>query len=155
MCCDGSLFHTVRLQPRDSAKALAALGLKLKRKRGLDVILQPCPAFGETGCSIYLSRPERCRLFECRQLRAVLAEELPESAAAGKIAEARERIAQIEQLLKALGEKYAKGPLSVRVEKALAAPVDPDDDACEQLRSELLLKFGELDDLLDREFRVH
>ena len=69
MCCNGVMFHRVRLQPADSPKELAALGLKLKRKRGQHYLLQPCPAFQGTHCSIYASRPERCRLFECRQLQ--------------------------------------------------------------------------------------
>ena len=34
LCCNGVVFHTVRLQPGDSAKSVAALGLKLKRKQG-------------------------------------------------------------------------------------------------------------------------
>ena len=33
LCCNGVMFHTVKLQPNDSAPALAALGLKLKRKQ--------------------------------------------------------------------------------------------------------------------------
>jgi hypothetical protein len=56
MCCNGVIFHRVRLQVADSPKELAALGLKLKRKRGQHYFLQPCPAFRETHCSIYASR---------------------------------------------------------------------------------------------------
>jgi cell division initiation protein len=46
-------------------------GLKLKRKNRQDYILQPCPAYRDAQCSIYLQRPERCRLFECQQLKRV------------------------------------------------------------------------------------
>src|ERR1700761_8357592 len=82
MCCNGTMFHTVLLQPSDSARALAALGLKLKRrKNGKNYLLQPCPAFRGSHCSIYAARPERCRLFECRQLRQVAAGEISEATA--------------------------------------------------------------------------
>ena len=64
LCCNGVMFHTVQLQPGDSAKELAALGLKLKRKQGRHFILQPCPAFQNSQCSIYAARPERCGRFE-------------------------------------------------------------------------------------------
>ena len=85
LCCNGVMFHTVKLQPADSAKELAALGLKLKRKKGNHYILQPCPAFCGSHCSIYESRPERCRLFECRQLKSVAAGEITEDAALDRI----------------------------------------------------------------------
>lgn len=57
LCCNGVMFHTVRLQPGDVPPELAALGLKLKRKQRGDLILQPCPAYREERCSIYAQRP--------------------------------------------------------------------------------------------------
>ena len=103
LCCNGVMFHTVRLQPADSAKALAALGLKLKRKKGHDYILQPCPAFRGEQCSIYTARPERCRLFECRQLQRLAAGEITEAAALETIRDVQQRVAHLYALLAQAG----------------------------------------------------
>src|SRR5450759_2248587 len=131
MCCNGAMFHRVRLQPADSPKELAALGLKLKRKRGQHYLLQPCPAFQGTHCSIYASRPERCRLFECRQLQRVNAGEITEAMALEKIREVKRRVGEVNDFLGQTGETTdLRKPLMKRCEKVLSEPLDPaaDDD---------------------------
>ena len=152
LCCNGVMFHTVRLQPGDSAKALAALGLKLKRKKGHDYILQPCPAFRESQCSVYAARPERCRLFECRQLRRVAAGETTEAAALERIRDVQQRVENIGALLAAAGTTDAKRPLAKRCEKILAEP--PADQAAITLRADIAHAMRELDAALDRDFRL-
>jgi len=155
MCCDGVMFHTVHLKPRDSAKDLAALGLKLKRKRGQNYILQPCPAYRESCCSIYAARPERCRLFECRQLRRLAAGEISETMARKKIDAARQLVAEISALLLRTGSTNAKHPLSKRCETAMAVPLDPSSDsATVKTRHQLTQAMRELDALLDQDFRI-
>jgi Fe-S-cluster containining protein len=66
LCCDGSLFGRVSLQPEEAEPA---------RKLHLRVIAsgkafdQPCVALeADAGyrCSIYLERPLACRTFACR-----------------------------------------------------------------------------------------
>jgi hypothetical protein len=67
MCCDGSLFGRVPLEPDEVQGA---------RKNHLPVLAsgqgfeQPCPALagaeGESGCSVYAERPRACRRFVCR-----------------------------------------------------------------------------------------
>ena len=146
------MFHTVRLQPGDSAKALAALGLKLKRKKGHDYILQPCPAFRGEQCSIYTARPERCRLFECHQLQRVNAGEITEAAALEKIRDVQQRVAHLDELLAQAGTTNAKRPLAKRCEKILAEP--PADQAASTLRQEIADALRDLDALLDRDFRL-
>ena len=149
------MFHTVRLQPGDSAKELAALGLKLKRKKGQNYILQPCPAYQESQCSIYASRPERCRFFECRQLQRVAAGEITEAMALEQILKVQRRVAQVNELLARAGRTNAKKPLSKRCEQILAEPFDASSDqATVELRSQLSLAMQELDALLDQEFRL-
>ena len=155
MCCNGVMFHTVKLQPADSAKALAALGLKLKRKKGANFILQPCPQYRASQCSIYAVRPERCRLFECRQLKLVAAGEITEAMAREKIDEARRRVAQVNELLQASGPTDTKRPLSKRCEKIMAEPLDATaDQAAVSLRSELTRAMSELETLLNEDFRI-
>jgi len=155
LCCNGVLFHTVQLQPGDSAKELAALGLKLKRKQGHHYILQPCPAFKESGCSIYTSRPTRCRLFECRQLQRVEAGEITETMALEKIREVRRRVAELDELLERAGGTNRKRPLSKRFEKSLAEPIEAlTEPAALVLRKRLTLAKQELDLILNQEFRI-
>ena len=155
LCCNGVMFHTVRLQPADSAKELAALGLKLKRKKGAHYILQPCPAWQDSQCSIYAARPERCRLFECRQLQRVATGETTEAAALEKIRDVQSRVAHLEALLARAGRTDAKKPLTKRCEKILAEPLDAtsDPDAL-ALRKALTRAMQELNAMLDADFRL-
>lgn len=155
MCCSGVLFHYVRLQPADSPKALAALGLKLKRKRRQDCILQPCPAYREACCSIYEERPERCRVFECRPLQQVATGTITETAAQEKITEAAKLVAHVESLLHQCGATNRKHPLSKRCETAMAEPLDASsDEAMVQMRTRLSHAMQKLDALLDLDFRI-
>jgi Fe-S-cluster containining protein len=155
LCCNGVMFHTVRLQPNDSPQELAALGLKLKRKKRQDYILQPCPAYRDAQCSIYLHRPERCRLFECRQLQRLEAGEITEAMAMEKIREVQQRAAQLDELSRRPDGSQRKGPLSKRCETALAEPFDATTHP-ELLgqREELARQLAELDAILDEDFRL-
>lgn len=148
------MFHTVRLQPADSAKALAALGLKLKRKKGAHYIFQPCPGLRQTQCSIYDVRPERCRLFACRQLQRVAAGETSEAAAREKIREVQQRVTHIDSLLAQAGTTDPKRPLAKRCEKIMAEPLDASaDQATVALRDQIAHAMQELEAILDRDFR--
>jgi uncharacterized protein len=155
LCCNGVIFHTVRLQPGDVPRALQALGLKLKRKHRADYILQPCPAYRDAQCSIYEQRPERCRLFECRQLQRVGTGEITEAMALEKIREVQRRAAQLDSLSRRADGSLRKGPLSRRCETALAEPFDVTQhpELAEQ-REDLARGLAELDAMLDEDFRL-
>ncbi len=148
------MFHTVRLQASDVPSALTALGLKLKRKRGHDCILQPCPAYRGSRCSIYAARPERCRIFECRQLKRLAAGEITEAVALGAIQEVQRRVSEIDALLNRAGRTNSKKPIAIRCEKIMAEPVDFSDPEMAALRQDLASAMEELDATLDRDFRV-
>ena len=155
LCCNGVLFHTVRLQPGDSPKELAALGLRLKRKKRQQIILQPCPAWQNSQCSIYAQRPERCRLFECRQLKRVASGEITEAAALEKIRDVRGRVGYLNTLLHRAGGTNERKPLSKRCEKVMAEPLDASSDpATVELRTALTQAMEELDAILDQDFRI-
>ena len=165
LCCNGAMFHQVRLQPADSAKSLAAVGMMLKHKRGLSFIQQPCCCFkpvklpGEGAkpcqCSIYAARPERCRVFECRQLALVESAEISEAAAMTTILEAKRLEAEVEELLARTGNKNRKLPLVVRCERVLEAPADPGWNAeMLTLREQLRESMRTLSLMLNRDFRV-
>ena len=155
LCCNGVMFHTVKMQFSDSPKELTALGLKLKRKQGAHYLLQPCPAFCGTHCSIYDSRPERCRVFECQQLMRLAAGGTTEAVALERIREVQRRVGELEGLLQKSGKTDSKRALSKRYEKVTAEPLtalsDPETVA---LRERLTRVMRELELMLDREFRM-
>ena len=155
MCCNGVMFHIVRLQPADSPRKLAALGLKLKRKKGQSHIIQPCPAHRDSRCSIYEGRPERCRVFECRQLQRVAAGEITEAMAREKIGEAVQLVAELNALLLRAGGTNVKRAIFKRCEQAMAEPLDPSsDEAAVEIRNRIRRVKQELNALLDLEFRI-
>lgn len=123
MCCNGVLFHSVNLQKGDSSRQIASLGMKLRKKKGVEFFLQPCSMHSENGggctCTIYDQRPLRCRLFNCKQLLGVDSGTTTEAAAMGKIQEARTRVVQVNELIGQLGESNLNRSLSHRVAHAL------------------------------------
>lgn len=154
MCCNGVLFEIVLLEPNDSAKRLAAAGLKLKHKKRKHYIQQPCPAYKGAQCCIYDERPERCRKFECRQLIGMRKGEITEAQALEKIHEALTRVSQVEQLFRLAGESNPNRPLIKRYDKIMEQPIDASHDPqAAVLRAELTRVMQELEELLKRDFR--
>jgi hypothetical protein len=147
MCCNGDLFHSVELQPGDFPRALSAAGLKIKRKAGREYFLQPCPAYQECRCAIYDRRPARCRLFKCRQLLRVTADESAESSALEMIGEARILVARVNALISLLAETNPNRALAKRCANALTT------SDWTPLHDELQSTMHALETLLDREFR--
>lgn len=148
MCCDGSLFHSVLLQPGDSARTLTSLGLKTRRKKGREFFLQPCPAYRGCHCAIYAQRPNRCRLFNCRQLLRIATGGTTEAAALEKIAGARELVGRVNKLISQVAETNPNRALAQRCANALT------NSGRTMLHDELESAMRELDSLLDTEFRV-
>ena len=148
------MFHKVRLLSKDSPPELTSLGLRIIYKRGEKFSVQPCPAYREAHCTIYEQRPERCRLFECRQLRLVASGEISETQALDKIREVVERVARVNELLQECGKTNLKKPLTKRYEKITAEPVDPTSDPTIIARREELTRLmQELDALIETDFR--
>jgi len=151
MCCDGVLFHAVVLQPGDSPRALAALGLKVKRRQGAQFFHQPCRAHGDGSCAIYAQRPQRCRLFACRQLLGVAADEITEAAALEKIRAARVHVSRVNALLERVAETNPRRALAQRYANAMTGPAE---GAVAEARAELAVAMRELEALLARDFRT-
>ena len=150
LCCNGAMFHKVILQPGDSAHELRALGLKIKRKKGQFTMSQPCSAYCEGQCSIYAQRPQRCRLFECRQLLRLAQGEITESAAMEKIQDALRKLALVSELLAQAGETNVERPLSKRCD-AITADAE---NHTPEFRAALAQAMTDFDALLDQDFRI-
>ena len=147
------MFHRVQVHASDSPRDLVALGLKLKRKHQEQFILQPCPAYEGVQCGIYRQRPERCQLFECRQLKGVAAGEISESTALQKIREVMQRVDRLNGLIHKAGKTDPKKPLSKCYEKVTAEPVDITCDKAVELRNQLALAMQELQEMIEKDFR--
>ncbi len=153
MCCNGVLFHGMAVQPEDSLRALAAKGLRAKRRDGELQFQQPCPAHDGNCCRIYAERPQRCRVFACRQLEGVFNGEILESAAMEKILEAKRRSDRVRELLEMLGDDRKIRPLATRCAGVFTPPLDPSPHA-EALRAELRGAMTALEEMLAKDFRT-
>jgi len=148
MCCDGTLFHSVVLQEGDSARALGALGLKIKHRGGTPHFLQPCAAHQSARCTIYDQRPARCRLFHCRQLQRLSAGETTEAAALEKIQPARRRVDHVDTLIRRLAETNPHRALAQRCANALTTAEQT------PTHHELAAAMQDLETLLAADFRA-
>ncbi|MCX6963089.1 MAG: YkgJ family cysteine cluster protein [Verrucomicrobia bacterium] len=153
MCCNGVLFHGMAVQPEDSLRALAAKGLRARRRDGELQFQQPCPAHDGNCCRIYAERPQRCRAFDCRQLLAVSAGQITEAQAMEKIQEARRRSDRVRELLEMLGDDRKIRPLVTRCAGIFTPPLDPSPHA-EALRAELRGAMTALEEVLAKDFRT-
>jgi len=155
MCCDGVLFHTVELQAGENPRQLSALGLKLRRKKGVEFFLQPCSAHreenGACSCTIYAQRPARCRIFNCRQILAVEAGSLSEADAMEKIRNARVQVASVNELIARLGESNPARSLAHRAANALTLA---EGAVRTPLHDELDAAMRGLEAFLTKEFRI-
>ena len=155
MCCDGVLFHSVELQSGDQPRKLSALGLRIRKQKGVEYFLQPCSAHrevsGKCSCLIYEDRPARCRNFDCRQLRGVLTGEVTEEVALEKIRSAREQVAQVNALMGQIAETNPNRSLAHRVANALTLPKGAEQTP---LHDELKVAMENLEAFLAKDFRV-
>ena len=154
MCCNGVMFHTVRLQSSDSAQELKALGIRIQYKKKGSFFNQPCSAFKENACSIYAQRPSRCRLFECQQLTRLTADEITETEALEKIQELHRKVDCFQQLIDQSGGANSKKPINKQYEKIIAEPLDTSaDPKLLRTRAELTQTFHDLNEFLNQHFR--
>lgn len=152
-CCNGVLFADVELQRGDEADRLQALGVKLFAKGGKRRFAQPCACFDGRLCGIYTNRPERCRTFECRLLKRVIAGELAADAALKSITTATRAANVVRRRVRALGETDETRPLSHRYARIMAQPIDfGGDESVIKGRSELMLAVDRLAKILERDF---
>lgn len=93
LCCDGSLFSHVGLEPEDVAK-LKALGIPTRTLRsGTEVLPQKCCALKGRDCQIYLDRPKSCAAYQCLLADALDAKEVTLEEAQATVVKAQRLIA--------------------------------------------------------------
>ncbi len=118
LCCDGTLFHHVKLGAGDDPRALRANGMNLLASRARPPIRrlpQPCAALcADRSCRIYARRPTQCRTFECRVFQDLTAGRITAQAAMLLVRRARRWADRARQLLRRLGGGDEHRPLSER-----------------------------------------
>jgi uncharacterized protein len=120
LCCDGTLFKDVQLQPSDDAARLKGIGLPLSVSHSTSSLkfAQPCPALGvDCRCRIYRDRPGYCRQFECGLFKAVANRDLELSDGLRLVRTARRGAAKVRLLLHKLGDDDGHLPLSRRFQR--------------------------------------
>lgn len=118
MCCDGSLFDGVQLEPGEDAARLKALGLPVRVSRAKVPIArfpQPCAALcADRTCRVYRDRPHQCRVFECGVYKKAKAGELDHAAAMRWVKKGRRLSDRVSRLLHELGETDNRRSLGER-----------------------------------------
>ena len=133
LCCDGTIFADLKLQPGDSTAPFAllesppsthegqqptgssaAIAEAFSRPGRATKIRQPCIAFDGCRCRIYPQRPKHCREFECLLLHGLKAGRVEKPAALEIIRTARQRADKVWRLLRELGDVDEESALSVR-----------------------------------------
>ncbi|MBA4137851.1 MAG: hypothetical protein C0518_11085 [Opitutus sp.] len=118
MCCDGTLFDGVQLEPGDDAPRLQALGLPVKSFRARQPIVrfpQPCAALcADRTCRLYADRPRQCRTFECKMFKEARAGRIDYAAALRVVEKTRRQADKARRLLGKLGDTEEQRSLGER-----------------------------------------
>lgn len=112
MCCDGTLFTHVSLQPAE-AEALQQRALPtVRRADGSPALAQHCAALAGDGrtCTVYADRPASCRRYHCQLFAALAEKEVSLDEALAVVDEARARVDAVGE---ALGPAAPEEPRSV------------------------------------------
>ncbi len=118
LCCDGTLFDGVQLEPGDDAKRLKSLGLPVAFSRGRNPVgrfPQPCRALcADRTCRLYADRPRQCRIFECGVFKEMQAGRTDLAAALRQVKKARRLADRVRKLLLQLGDTDEQRALGER-----------------------------------------
>ena len=159
LCCDGTLFRDVELQPADDPVALTAAGIPLERFRRQDHgqtiagrrFRQPCTALGsDCHCQVYAGRPQHCRGFDCALLQSFKAGSLEPKMALKTIRQTRQRADQVRRLLTELGDTHHELSLTKRFQRMQrevfkdGLPTHQDPELAAERFGELVAAVGEL-----------
>lgn len=133
LCCDGTLFDGVQLEPGDDAPRLKSLGLPVAFSRSRKPVArfpQPCHALcADRTCRLYADRPHQCRIFECGVFKEMQAGRTDLAAALRQVKKARRLADKVRTLLRKLGdtdEKRALGERFFRMQCRMEEqPADP------------------------------
>lgn len=90
LCCNGTMFHAIDLDPSDDVRVLLTRGAVMVTDAQSKRFHQPCPGFDGSHCLVYESRPSACRSFTCSLLTSVTSGRTSPDEARSIIARTRE-----------------------------------------------------------------
>jgi uncharacterized protein len=94
LCCDGTLFSHVGLEPEDLDR-LRACGIPtVRRCSGAEVLPQRCSALKGCDCQIYKDRPASCASYQCLLADALIEKRVTLEEAQGVVRKAQRLIAE-------------------------------------------------------------
>lgn len=118
LCCDGTLFDGVKLEPDEDARQLKALGLPVTYSRARHPVArfaQPCAALcQDRSCQLYRNRPRQCRTFECQVFQEARAGRIDYAAALRLVEKTRRQADRVRRLLVRLGDTDEQRALGER-----------------------------------------
>jgi hypothetical protein len=122
LCCDGTLFGKVRLQPEDMHEPLRLAGIIVIGDETESRFKLACTAHQHGCCQVYASRPSNCRGYQCRLLRRF-------TRGAVTWAEATVQIGRLRRLREQLGVEVERlqpgmGRASVAEIKGIVPPIE-------------------------------
>lgn len=94
LCCDGSLFRFLPVEPGDVG-AHAALSLPVVKQSGRLAMPLPCAKLSGACCTVYTQRPPGCRAFVCYLGHRLERGEVTFADALLRVHEAQARIAEL------------------------------------------------------------
>ncbi len=99
LCCDGSLFTHVPLQPGEVEAAKRNALDVVARADGSPALRQRCAALDGARCTAYAERPEACRRYHCLLFSALAEGEVSLPEALGVVDQAHALIARVDEAL--------------------------------------------------------
>ena len=72
LCCDGTLFKTVPVNPAERLLGLKTRGVQIHIEGERRCLLLPCTAYENCVCKVYTERPKRCTTYQCKLLKQCL-----------------------------------------------------------------------------------
>lgn len=76
LCCDGTLFESVDLDLQDATILRESAGTQLQLSENKKYFHQPCVAYQNKSCVVYLARPQACQRYSCKLLRQLKKQEI-------------------------------------------------------------------------------
>ncbi len=118
MCCDGTLFTHVSLQPEEAA-ALQERGMAIgSRSDGSPALTQACAALDGRACTVYSDRPASCRRYHCQLFSALEEKEVSLEEALAVVDEAHARVAAVARTLAPVAPEEAPRSVLQRARRA-------------------------------------
>ena len=90
LCCEGAVYERVPIEPEEFGSAVS-LGLPITMDLHGVCFSLPCPRLEDKCCTVYESRPARCRDFYCKTAKELICGEISRELAFARVGEANAR----------------------------------------------------------------